>query len=73
MMIEHSSRPATSSIGTDSHTCTYGGIGAFATGVGSTDGAVAMATGKIWLKIPESLRVELVGSSSPARPSKDII
>jgi len=73
MMIEHFVSPGDVVIGTDSHTCTYGGIGAFATGVGSTDGAVAMATGKIWLKIPESLRVELVGRLPRHVHPKDII
>jgi 3-isopropylmalate/(R)-2-methylmalate dehydratase large subunit len=73
MMIEHFVSPGDVVIGTDSHTCTYGGIGAFATGVGSTDGAVAMATGKIWLKIPESIRVELVGRLPEHVHPKDVI
>ena len=61
LMLENFVLPGDVVIGTDSHTCTYGGIGAFATGVGSTDGAAAMATGEIWLKIPETIRIQLTG------------
>jgi len=61
-MLEKYVRPGDLIIGTDSHTCTYGAVGAFATGVGSTDGAAAIATGRIWLKVPETVRVELRGS-----------
>ncbi len=59
LMVENFVWPGDVIIGTDSHTCTYGGLGAFAAGVGSTDGAAVMATGKIWLKIPESIRIVL--------------
>ena len=51
-------------IGADSHTCTYGALGAFSTGVGSTDMAAGMATGKAWFKVPSALRFHLVGKPS---------
>jgi 3-isopropylmalate/(R)-2-methylmalate dehydratase large subunit len=73
LMLEHFVLPGDVVIGTDSHTCTYGGIGAFATGVGSTDGAAAMATGEIWLKIPETIRVQLTGKLPPHVHPKDVI
>lgn len=60
-------------IGADSHTCTYGGLGAFSTGVGSTDLAVAMATGKVWLKIPATIRFEYKGKLGPWVGGKDLI
>lgn len=73
LMIEHFVAPGEVIIGTDSHTCTYGGIGAFATGVGSTDGAAAMATGEIWLKIPPTIRIELNGRLPKHVYPKDVI
>jgi len=60
-------------IGADSHTCTYGALGAFSTGVGSTDLAFAMLTGKIWLRVPESIKVIFYGSLKPWVSAKDII
>ncbi|WP_340694533.1 3-isopropylmalate dehydratase large subunit [Hydrogenobacter thermophilus] len=60
-------------IGADSHTCTYGGIGAFATGVGSTDLAYALATGEIWLKVPESMKFIFYGKTKPWVTGKDLI
>jgi len=60
-------------IGADSHTCTYGALGAFATGVGSTDAAVGMATGEVWFRVPESLRFNVTGELSPGVGAKDII
>jgi len=60
-------------VGADSHTCTYGGIGAFSTGVGSTELAAVMVTGKLWFKVPETAQVNLLGSLSPGVFSKDII
>ncbi len=60
-------------IGADSHTCTYGGIGAFSTGVGSTDAGVGMASGRAWFRVPETLRVELVGELPAYVTAKDVI
>ena len=60
-------------IGADSHTCTYGALGAFSTGVGSTDMAAGMATGKLWFKVPSAIRVELTGKLSPYVSGKDVI
>ncbi|QDR82881.1 3-isopropylmalate dehydratase large subunit [Sporomusa termitida] len=60
-------------IGADSHTCTYGAVGAFATGVGSTDMACAMATGETWFKVPASIKVELTGRLPRWVSGKDII
>ncbi|MDD5475397.1 MAG: 3-isopropylmalate dehydratase large subunit [Syntrophales bacterium] len=60
-------------IGADSHTCTYGGLGAFSTGVGSTDLGVIMATGEIWLKAPPTIRVNYEGRLNPFVGGKDLI
>jgi len=60
-------------IGADSHTCTYGAVGAFATGVGSTDMACAMATGQTWFRIPEAIRFELKNKLNPGINGKDLI
>lgn len=60
-------------IGADSHTCTYGALGAFSTGVGSTDMAAGMATGKAWFKVPSAICFELTGSLSPECSGKDVI
>lgn len=60
-------------IGADSHTCTYGALGAFSTGVGSTDMACAMATGKAWFKVPGAIRFRLSGSLRPYVSGKDVI
>ena len=60
-------------IGADSHTCTYGALGAFATGVGSTDMAAAMATGEVWLKVPEQIKFVLKGKLGKWCEAKDII
>lgn len=60
-------------IGADSHTCTYGGIGAFATGVGSTDAAGAMVLGEIWLRVPSTIRVNIKGEIPEYVGGKDFI
>jgi 3-isopropylmalate/(R)-2-methylmalate dehydratase large subunit len=60
-------------IGADSHTCTYGALGAFATGVGSTDLAAAMLTGEVWFKVPETMRIVLHGSLNRWVSGKDLI
>ena len=60
-------------IGADSHTCTYGALGAFSTGVGSTDMAAAMASGKVWLRVPEAISVVLKGKPGPTVSGKDVI
>jgi len=60
-------------IGADSHTCTYGALGAFSTGVGSTDMAAGMATGETWFKVPEAIQVHLTGKLQPQVSGKDVI
>ena len=60
-------------IGADSHTCTYGAVGAFSTGVGSTDMAVGMVTGECWFKVPEAVKVVLTGKMKPWVSGKDVI
>ena len=60
-------------IGADSHTCTYGALGAFSTGVGSTDMAAGMATGQAWFKVPSAIKVELIGKPAPFISGKDVI
>ena len=60
-------------IGADSHTCTYGALGAFSTGVGSTDMAAGMATGKAWFKVPSALKFTLTGKPSKWVSGKDVI
>jgi len=60
-------------IGADSHTCTYGALGAFSTGVGSTDMAAGMALGQCWFKVPEAIRFNLTGKLQPWVSGKDVI
>jgi len=65
--------PGTLVLGADSHTCTYGALGAFATGVGSTDLAIALATGKNWFKVPQTLKIIVNGKIPKGIFAKDII
>lgn len=60
-------------VGADSHTCTHGAMGAFATGVGSTDMGAVLATGRLWFRVPETIRVEVEGSLQHNVQPKDII
>jgi 3-isopropylmalate/(R)-2-methylmalate dehydratase large subunit len=60
-------------VGSDSHTPTHGAFGAFAAGIGRTEAAAIMATGEIWLRVPESIRIEISGALSPLVSAKDVI
>ena len=60
-------------IGADSHTCTYGALGAFSTGVGSTDMAAGMVTGKAWFKVPSAINVVITGKKAPCISGKDVV
>ena len=73
VVAEEEVKPGDVVIGADSHTCTGGALSAFATGVGSTDAAAAMALGKIWLRVPETIRVVVEGRLSAGVYGKDII
>lgn len=74
LMLEHGNVvPGNLVIGADSHTCTYGAINAFATGVGSTDLAAAMASGKLWFKVPQSLKFIVNGKLPNGVYSKDLV
>ena len=66
-------KPGDVVIGADSHTCTYGALGAFSTGVGSTDMAAGMATGEAWFKVPSAIRFNLKGALQPGCSGKDVI
>ena len=66
-------RPGEVLLGTDSHTCTHGAFGEFATGIGNTEAAFVMGTGKLWLKVPASMKFVLNGSLPPYVTAKDII
>ena len=65
--------PGMLTIGADSHTCTYGAVNGFSTGVGSTDLGMAMATGKAWFKVPEAIEVHLTGKKPADITGKDVI
>jgi len=73
LLVEKEVRPGLIVIGTDSHTCMAGALNTFATGVASTDAAAAMATGQLWFKVPESLRIVLHGTLPPGVFAKDLI
>ena len=66
-------KPGMLVVGADSHTCTHGAFGAFATGIGSTDMGAAIGTGKLWFKVPETVKVEVNGSLSDLVTPKDVI
>lgn len=66
-------KPGTVIVGTDSHSCTYGAFGCFSTGIGTTDMANLLATGDLWLRVPPTLRIELLGSPPPEISAKDIM
>ncbi|MEM1585883.1 MAG: homoaconitase large subunit [Candidatus Bathyarchaeia archaeon] len=66
-------RPGSLIVGADSHTCTYGALGAFSTGVGSTEIAAAFMSGKLWFKVPETIKVKINGYPPPMVLPKDII
>jgi len=65
--------PGTVIVGADSHTCTYGAFGAFATGIGSTEAAAVFATGKIWLKVPEAIKINVNGKFNKYVTAKDLV
>lgn len=65
--------PGEAIIGADSHTCTYGALGAFSTGVGSTDVTAGMVTGKAWFKVPSAIKFDLAGAFPPHVSGKDLI
>jgi len=65
--------PGEACVGADSHTCTYGALGAFSTGVGSTDMGAAMAVGETWFKVPAAIKVNVTGSFRPYVSGKDVI
>lgn len=72
IVLERYAAPYKIITGADSHTCTHGALGAFATGMGSTDVAAVMAYGKTWLKVPETIKVEVVGQLKDKVHSKDV-
>jgi len=73
MMEKGHARPGMLIVGADSHTCTYGALGAFATGIGSTEMAAVFATGEIWLKVPHTVRVWVEGEFQSFVCAKDLI
>ncbi|HIP62818.1 MAG TPA: 3-isopropylmalate dehydratase large subunit, partial [Archaeoglobus profundus] len=73
IMVENHVKPGMLIVGADSHTCMYGALGAFATGVGSTDIAAVFALGKLWFKVPESIKFVINGKLGKHVYGKDII
>ncbi|MED4353142.1 3-isopropylmalate dehydratase large subunit [Schinkia azotoformans] len=74
LMVENQHvKPGQLVLGADSHTCTYGALGALATGVGSTDLAAVLLTGKTWIKVPETIKIQLNGTLQPGVSAKDLI
>ncbi len=73
ILVENHVNPLTVVLGADSHTCTHGALGAFATGMGSTDIAVAMGYGQTWLKVPHTYKIKIDGKLPPHVYSKDLI
>lgn len=72
IMCEHFTRPGEIAVGTDSHATMYGGLGAVACGINSADAAVIMATGKMWMKVPSSIKITINGKLNKAVTAKDI-
>jgi methanogen homoaconitase large subunit len=73
MIEEHLVQPGTVAVGSDSHSTTYGAVAAFGTGMGTTDIALAFATGRTWLRVPETVRIDLVGELEPGVDVKDLV
>ncbi len=73
LMVEKWVKPGDLAVGADSHTCTYGALGCFSTGMGSTDVAIAVALGRNWFRVPESFRIQVDGKMEKGVFSKDVI
>lgn len=73
MVQEGFSAPGLIIVGSDSHTCTHGAVGAFATGLGRSETAAVWATGKLWLRVPETIKITVEGSFAPGVSAKDLI
>jgi 3-isopropylmalate/(R)-2-methylmalate dehydratase large subunit len=73
VMLERHASPGMLIVGADSHTTTYGALGAFSTGIGSTEAAAVMISGKLWFKVPETVKYELIGSPHKMVLPKDVV